>query len=770
MIKKISLVLVLFVFTLGIYACSQPANYSLNLKADKEEAYAGETVQFTTEFIGDQVNVSVSYEVTEGMEYAEINSEGLLTVKPGAVADSEIKVISKTAEKKSNVVTVKVVKKLESITLSAENSNIVVGNSIVIKTALNPVDAKAEEVKYVVIEGQDACSMVNNLLVVSQNAEVDTIIKVKAVSGSIESNVLEFKVISGKSDKLFISLSNNELTVDKFGGSQVLLKASVYDAEVNLVNDKKVIFEVIDGSDYLEVSYEDNVCSFKPLGHGQATVRATIEGTNYSQTAQVNVIVPPTALQLHDVFADRVGYEYNYSKVDALKFPVSILGENVCESFELSFKDALGNTGDSVATYNPETQEITFVATGKVTVTATSNSGSRREASVSYTFNINEGINVYTYEQLKSTLESANYNGEIVNIVVLEKPTTDAYAYTYGYDLVPSFALKAQSEQTFASVTSERLGSICVNNKNVYINGNQHKIDLTNVRTFSNQELTTTGWGENQITPALMISHTTGGLQLDVKLYDLTILGNCSIDYKGDLSGKTPVGAYSRGIQIGMDYQVENLLSAYYLDMQNVTVGQFNTGMRIYHVVNNGLAKNINVYNCFGNGIESYANVMTFENMTYGLCGAAGIELTPNYDDAAGTSFDQPQHVTFAGTINTTNYTSGNSLYMQNFNAMGYSVMQILQGVFSQYSPEVLSNVRNSNGEFVFVSFIFNDLSTMELNNSIYEYKNIDGAGIVNINDLTGVDTTHKYIEVNVVVGGYPVGTVLVYNFNYAGK
>ena len=769
MIKKISLALMLFAFSFGIYACSQPVNYSLNLQADKEEVYPGESVQFTTEFIGDQVDVKVNYEIKAGSDYATINEDGLLTINEDAVAGNEVKVISKTSDKTSNVCSVKIVKKLESIVISAENNQIVVGNSVVIKTTLNPADAKAEEVKYEVIEGQDACSMVNNLLVVNQNAAVDSIIKVKAVSGSVESNVLEFKVISGKSEKLFISLSNNELTVDKFGGSQVLLKASIYDAELNLVNDKKVIFEVVDGTDLLELTYDKNVCSFKALGHGQAVVRATVEGTSYSQEAIINVIVPPTALQLHDVFADRAGYKYNYSKVDALKFPVEILGDNACENFVVTFKDQLGNTGDQVATYNAETQEITFVATGEITVTVSSDSGSRNEASVSYTFNINEGINVYTYEELKQTLESSSYNGQIVNIVVLEKPETDAYDYEYGYDLVPLFALKAASEQTFANLTSERKGTIVVNDKNVYLNGNQHTIDLSNVRPFTDQELTTSGWGSNIVDPALYFGHSKGGLQLDIKLYDLTVLGNCSIDYKGDLSGKTPVGVYCRGIQIGNDYEITDLLSSYYLDMQNVTVGQFNTGIRIYHVVNNGLAKNINVYNCFGNGIESYANIMTFENMTYGLCGASGIELTPNYDELAGTAFDQPQHITFAGSIMTTNFTSGNSLYMQNFNAMGYSVIQILQGVFSQYSPEVLSNVRNENGEFAFISFVFNDLTTMQPNVSKYEYKNIDGSGIVNINNLTGVDTTHKYIEVNVVVGGFPVGTVLVYNFNYQG-
>ena len=104
-------------------------------------------------------------------------------------------------------------------------------------------------------------------------------------------------------------------------------------------------------------------------------------------------------------------------------------------------------------------------------------------------------------------------------------------------------------------------------------------------------------------------------------------------------------------------------------------------------------------------------------------------------------------------------------------NAGGVGVMTILQGVFSQYPDEVLSNIRNEKGEFAFISFVFNDLNNMNPNESIYEYKNIDGAGIVNINSLTGIDTTHKYIEVEVLIPGLgSVGKVLVYNFNYQGK
>ena len=332
LIKKITLALFLVAFSFGVYACKKDeSNYSLNLKANKEMAFPGETVQFNTEIVGDQVSVAIQYEIQSGANYATIDANGLLTIKNDAQANAEIIVVAKAEAKVSNSVKVKVARKLESITLSAETTKVVPGNNVVLNTSLQPANADGVNVRYEVIQGQEACSMVNNLLVVNHSAAIGTVIKVKAVSGSVESNVLELEVISGKSDKLFVSLSNSTLVVDKFAGSTSLLEATIFDSELNVVEDKKVIFEVISGSEFLAVSFENNLCSLEALGHGEAVVRATIEGTNYSQTAKVTVIVPPTALELHDVFADRVGYEYNFSKVDALPFPIQIIGENACE-------------------------------------------------------------------------------------------------------------------------------------------------------------------------------------------------------------------------------------------------------------------------------------------------------------------------------------------------------------------------------------------------------------------------------------------------------
>ena len=205
--------------------------------------------------------------------------------------------------------------------------------------------------------------------------------------------------------------------------------------------------------------------------------------------------------------------------------------------------------------------------------------------------------------------------------------------------------------------------------------------------------------------------------------------------------------------------------------MKNVNVSGFYAGMRICHVVNNGLVENVSVYNCFSNGIESYGNEITFKNMNYGKCGAAGIELCPEAAYQAGVNFNKAQTVTFAGKIITDNYNKGDTIYMNNFTAMGIPVYTILQGVLQAYPKEVLSNVMTSEGQFVFISFIFNQIDEGVLNPSVINYEDIDGAGIVNINNLTGVNTTHKYIELDVVVPalGGSAGRVLLYNVNYQG-
>ena len=109
---------------------------------------------------------------------------------------------------------------------------------------------------------------------------------------------------------------------------------------------------------------------------------------------------------------------------------------------------------------------------------------------------------------------------------------------------------------------------------------------------------------------------------------------------------------------------------------------------------------------------------------------------------------------------------------MQNYNTgLGVTVADIINGAVAalpNLTAEGRTNIQNNNGEFVFVTFIFHHVQTSVFNNSVIQYKDVDGAGIINASDLTGIDTTHKYILMDVPIAeGVYLGKALLYNLNY---
>ena len=140
-----------------------------------------------------------------------------------------------------------------------------------------------------------------------------------------------------------------------------------------------------------------------------------------------------------------------------------------------------------------------------------------------------------------------------------------------------------------------------------------------------------------------------------------------------------------------------------------------------------------------------------------------------------GYNFNEKQKITFAGTISTNNFNNGSTVYMTNYVTPLGKVADIINGAVSAYanlkeSPEAKSNLQNDKGEFIFVSFIFNDLMSGAegINDSLVNYKDIDNAGIIDASELTGVDTTHKFISMDVQIAGVgSMGKALLYNLNY---
>ncbi|MBQ3064076.1 MAG: hypothetical protein IJC99_04670 [Clostridia bacterium] len=755
---------------------------SISISADKTVAQRNENVTITVSLKENGQSIASEnavLSITRGAEAATLVGTRL-TIAADAVNGTVIELSATYKGLTSNVISVTVSVPVTGITASAPKSFVASGSFVALTPTLSPAGAVGT-VEWVITEGASLCAISGNALMVNPDAEDGQTIKVKAKCGTVESNELVFTV--GEEEETFLLLlSQNTLTVDRNGATATVLDVEVLNSKLQPVTDRTVSFELISGAELVALTPDGNTCSFTALGHGDATLRVSLDGTNVSKTAGIKVIVPPDAVTLPAVFAERQSLIYHVSMIepgtglpDRLPFAANVVGTNACDTLKYSFSHADGTTGDEVATWADG--KITFIKKGRVTVTVSSDSGSRNEVSASYTFDVNDGYNVSSYGELKALLESAAYNGEIVNIVVTEKPV-GAGSYVYGYDIVPDAALKPAAEQTWQEVLWQ--SSIKAVNKNVYLNGNNHKIDGSQLRVISKEELDTLNGQGNGISALLAIAPEAAdpmqlaGRQYRAKVYNLEIVGNTPIDFSGDLNGYRPLGSYNTGLQIGdVNYDV-----VYHLEMSGVTVSRCNVGLRFRRTISDSTVDNITVYNCFSNGVETEASIMTFGKMTFGKCGAAGLEMVPSNSNGAGDTMNQVQKITFAGVIDTTqNLNNGQTKYLLEYGANGFTVPMILQGVLAEYQgyPVTMSHMMNEKGEFGFVTFIFHDFTTGTVNLSEAVYPGYQQGGIIKAKDLPkdgSVDTTHEYIllEVKLADYGLDLGYALLYNHNYVAN
>ena len=758
---------------------------NISISADKTVAQRGEIVTVTVSLTENGQAIAADdadLAITKGAEAATLVGTKL-TIAENAANGTEIELVATYKDLTSNTVTVTVSVPVMGITISAPKAFVPAGTYLNLQKALSPVGAVGT-VEWIITEGADLCAISGDILMVNANATDGATIKVKAKCGTVESNELTFTV--GEEEESFLLLlSQNALTVDRNGTSAALLDVEILDGKLQPVTDRTVSFEIISGAEFLSLTPNGNVCAFTALGHGDAVLRVSLPGTNVSKTANIKVIVPPDAVRLPEMFTERQDLAYCTSMInpgtglaDRLPFAASAIGTNVCTKLKYTFAHEDGTTGDDVATWADG--KITFKKQGRVTVTVSSDSGSRNEVTATYSFQVNRGYNVTSYDALKALLESDAYNGEIINIVVTEKPV-GAGTYLYGYDLVPAAALKPAGEQTWQEVFWS--SSIFAKNKNVYINGNRHKIDGSQLRTVSQSELDqlkSQGYEFSNISALLMIApEAQDAMQLQgrqhiVKIFDLEVVGNTPVDYAGALSGHRPLGSYNAGICIGnVDYDV-----VYHMEMKNVTASRFNVGLRFRHAIGDSTVDDITVYNCFSNGIETEASIITFGDMTFGKCGAAGLEMVPSNSNRAGDKMNEIQKITFAGVIDTKeNLNKGDTIYLSHYGAGGFTVPMILQGVLQPYqgSPTMISHMMNAQGEFGFVTFIFHDFTTGTVNYSEAVYPAYQAGGIINAKDLPTdgtLDTTHEYIllEVKLAEYGIDLGYALLYNHNYVAN
>ncbi len=806
---------------------SKPAT-SVQIQADNVNPIAGHSVTINYTIDPADTTDKLSWVITQGSDIASM-AGNVLVISAGAEKGAVIKVKAVVGNVESEELTFTVRPaieeiKIESIEISA-NTEILAGSNTIINKIINPTNSN-QQVKWVITEGVNFATINGDTLVVSSEAKTGTVIKVKAVAGEgeeiVESNELTFVVQPSQEEinasKFYIDLSYETITLDKKGTTAFpTLTAQVYNYNYQKVDDKELEFKVIgDGMKYLTITQNGASCVFSSLtGHGTAVVEVRIKGTDIVEVATVNVIVPPEAIVLPEVFAERTDIDYSFSMLDhnigasgitaageaKLPFAIATRGSALaCKDYVVKFVHESGEEGNRVAVYDYETGEITFKKTGKITMTVSSTSGSKMEATTSYTFDINDGYNVNTFEELWLMVRYSNYNGQQINLVVLEKPDGSVNNYEYGYDIVPMVALKAKADQTIDEILRGPRGSTGVSsnriqavNKSLYLNGNNHTIDASQMRLFTEAEYDDycERYGiaaANRITNISSLlsaepwnaggdvgAGTNNKKTYSVNLYNVETKGNMPIDYdptkyRNEGSNAMLIGGYTVGISIGQrEYDCH-----YYIDADNLTSSGFNAGMNFIGIVGNGKVRNSYVYDCFSTGIFSRSNIMTFENIKFGPCGATGIELSYDECNEAGLNDDQVQQVTFAGIIDaSTNVNDGNTIYFQNYNLGGATVPQIINGNVSQYHNNQISHIRNDKNQFIFVFLVFNDMNTFAPNTSEVNYPD----GIIDLASLPAdgsVNTTHRFVRMPIMVTIPGLGTVnagyaLFYNQNYVG-
>lgn len=756
-------------------------------------------------------NYSKQQEITWGFDAGEeyctiVNNT--ITINSGVSVGTQIIFYAMVGGHTSNKIAVTVGTPITGITLNPEVANgseVERGTRFDLNVSLQPAGANAAY-SWNFIEGGDWVEVVNNKLVINANTPAGTIVKLQAVSGDVTSATLTYTVTLTEKEenatKYYISLSGENFTVDKNATSATTLKVELYNYNYEKVTDKEFTFKVIEGSNFVAITANGAVCTFQAIGHGQAFVEISVAGI--TEQVAVNAIVPPNALLLPDVFRadDRTNFAYNFSMYDhnssngqrtgydLLPFvaTVGISDNNMypCSDVVYTFRHADGTTGDEVATYADG--KITFKKLGLITVTATSNSGSRLETTVSYTFNINDGYNVYSFKEASDLVHynSGFYNGQIVNFVALDFLVGED-GKEYGYAFVPETALEKQENQTFDEVRNSYNNRIIAVNCSLYVNGNKHTIDASNLRIPSSSEITAhLAAGGKWINHGGLLSaepYTNDGSDVVgdffVKIYDVTVKGNSDINYENKEKPGEFEGGYNAGINVGNlgreGSDTEEYSAKYYVDIKNVEASGFKAGFKLIRVVE-GTVENAYAHNCYQNGFAFRSSIIKMKNLKLGECGAVGIELTPEGSNTAGIHANQPQTVTFEGTLDVEkNGNTMNTSYLKTYTVMGYTIPQIVAASLSvsgiDQSEDKLSHVQNKDGEVCLITFII-DLSLVGgvSNSSQALYPSYQEGGIIDATDLpaNGIDTEHQFIRLTAALApGLTLGSVLLYNYNY---
>lgn len=790
--KKILFLASLLMVVFGLAGCFEvvPKNFTLQISASATEAKAGDTVTLSYTLNPTAADKVVVWEIVKGEEYASIENQ-VLTIAEDAEPNAEIVVKAKLSDLTnviSNTVTIKVVKPVVSLSVSASSNLVEVGGAVDLSVEVTPADATNIDVQWVIVEGSNFAFINNNRLVVLANTTPGSLVKVKAVNGTIESDVLLFTVYDPKQDELRLVMPFDQVKAD-INDEQKSILAKVYDGHLNPVTDREIEFIVIEGEDFLDLNVNGYQCDLIPKGHGVAKLRTQIKGTAIFHDMTVNVVVPPIALRLPGVFEERPNYVYSVGKSFQMPFTVTTIKDEdvtkVSEDLVYTFtkKDSTAPSNE-IATV--QDGKITFLTTGEIKVTVRSNSGSKQEVSTQYTFNVNNGVTVTTYEEFKEAVEKPNrvvseeLNENLINIVVLEKVINDN---RYGYDLVPQYIVNNYQDPMQQDIFDVQSTQI-FGNGDYEIIGNNHLINLVDQRVLTpadyeiiNQQLPNPAYNVDDL---LQFRAVVGAMTLKVHIRDLKLKGNCGIDFK-QYVGETPraIGVHRYAMYLNKS-NANNERVAIDMRLENVSITQFASGLLVRYAYNSLITK-CTIDNIFATGLAFMASKVELNDMTFGPCGASAFEFQGDNFNMAPTSkgpdaqFIDNQKGVISGYFNTTNFNDGRTEYLSHYQQtllQDNTIVDII-AMNLQRNQAAMNSVMNAKGEILFAGLAFigvDDNGGFIPNGTEISFP----VSYVDYDRMTANDTTNKFITLDLLVplpqGQTNVGKVILINLNYQGN
>ena len=258
---------------------------NLVLTSDKNLAFPGEVVSFNTQVKSDQpVTETVTYEIKEGRSLATISADGKLTINETSTTGGKVVVISKIGEFVSNEIEVNIGINVSSVTISASKTEVGEGNAIQLSSTILPSNATNQNVSWSILQGQDLCVLLGNVIFINDEITEDGIITVRASVDGVNSNIIELTV---KAPIVVL-----ELTLSSNATSAYPTETIQFSTEVSPESEEQAEYYIVSGSDLATIDSNTGLLTIKETATngGTVIVRSRINGFE-SNRVSISVLI-----------------------------------------------------------------------------------------------------------------------------------------------------------------------------------------------------------------------------------------------------------------------------------------------------------------------------------------------------------------------------------------------------------------------------------------------------------------------------------------------